>query len=147
MLFDYLGRQCRATPDLASEKLTWSAELKTTRCADPDQFKWDALRLGYHVQKAMQRMAMRANGGKPKEHFIIAAETAKPWPISVLLVEEESLDLGERQMRLWTERLLACEASGIWPPYVQTVVPFKIGEGHTQLEWDGDEDAGDEATP
>lgn len=146
ILFDHLGRACRSTPDLASRSWSWFADLKTTRCADPDRFRWDALRMHYHVQVAMQRLAIRAKGGNPKEAFIIAVESAKPWPVSVMLVDEDSLIAGEKQMHLWLERLIGCEAAGFWPGYVQSVVPLNIVERHEELQWDED-DAGDEATP
>jgi hypothetical protein len=142
LLFDYLGRQCRATPDLCADNRAWFAELKTTRNADPDKFAWDARKLGYHVQVAMQRLAIRANGGKPKRAIIIAAESAPPWPVTVFELDEETLLAGEKQLRLWVERILGCEASGFWPGYVQSVVPLRMAEAPLELVY-----AGDEATP
>lgn len=133
LYFDYLGRACRATPDLRARRSGWFAELKTTRCADPERFRWDALRLSYHVQVAMQLEAIRANGGKPKAAFIIAVESAPPWPVTVMRVTEDSLERGARQLRLWMERLLACEASGAWPGYCQSVVDLQIGEKDIEL--------------
>lgn len=145
LLFDYCGRQCRATPDLCADNRAWFAELKTTRNADPDKFAWDARKLGYHVQVAMQRLAVRANGGKPKRAIIIAAESAPPWPVTVFEVDEDTLVAGEKQLRLWVERILGCEASGFWPGYVQTVVPLKMAEAPLELTYAGDDGA--EASP
>jgi hypothetical protein len=149
IIFDHLGRRCRATPDFAARSYAWFAELKTTRCADPDRFRYDARRFAYHVQVAMQRLAIRATEGKnkAKKAFIIAVETAPPWPVSVMEVEEDSLLAGEKQMHLWLERLLGCEAAGHWPGYVQSVVPLRIVDPEFEPEWDDEDDAADEATP
>jgi len=146
IFFNHLGRDCRATPDIAARSWSWFADLKTTRCADPDRFRFDARKLHYHVQIAMQRLALRSLGGKPKEAFIIAVESAAPWPVTVMEVDEDSMLAGEKQMHLWLERLIGCEAAGEWPGYVQTVVPLNIVERHEELEWDED-DAGAEANP
>ncbi len=146
LLFDHLGRACRSTPDFASRSGSWYAELKTTKNASPDWFQFEAERMGYHVQMAMERLALRAHGKNPKHAYLIAVDNCKPWNVCVLDVEEDSLAYGEKQLHLWLERIVAWEAAGQWPGYVQAVTPFKIGRPHVELDWDED-DAGDEATP
>ena len=150
IIFDYLGRICRATPDLRAgpKAHSWVAELKTTKCAKPELFRRDAERLGYHVQLAMQSEAIRqATGAAPKDHYIIAIDNrpSPPWPIVVNRVDEDSIERGHRQFRLWMEQLLVCEASGYWPGYAEDVVPLKIGEAPLGLTYA--DDAADEATP
>ena len=39
-------------------------------------------------------------------------------------VEPEALEEGEKLLTLWAERLKNCEASGVFPPYVDCTVPL-----------------------
>jgi hypothetical protein len=146
MLFDYLGRECRSTPDLAAANGSWVADLKTTRCSKPSLFVHDARRLSYHVQLAMQGEAIRAKrGAYPEEHIIIAVESSGKFLTTVMRVDEESLLEGRKLMRLWMEQLLACEASGSWPGYAESIVLLSIAAPPLELTY-AEEPPADEAT-
>jgi hypothetical protein len=43
-----------------------------------------------------------------------------------LRLSATTLDIGERCVRLWFERLKECEAANVWPPYVQSIVDWNI---------------------
>jgi hypothetical protein len=124
--WEYLGRQCRITPDLRCS--TELSELKTSKCADPERFRWDALRYGYHVQLAFYRMGCATLGLADQDAAatIICVESARPHPVTVLRLTPNALDVGERLVRLHFERLLQCEAASEWPPYSQSVVPLDV---------------------
>jgi hypothetical protein len=135
----WLGRHCAGTPDVFSlEHLT---ELKTGRTAHPDRFMSSARWYGYHAQLAWYRRALIESGyGTPASYWIVAVESAPPYPVTVFRLTDNALDLGERMCRAWLERLLVCEESDSWPAYTDAVVPFDVveDEGFT-LKIDGED--------
>ena len=44
---------------------------------------------------------------------------------------DRALEVGEKLLMLWAERLKNCEASGMWPPYVSCVVPLDVPDEET----------------
>lgn len=135
----WLGRHCAGTPDVFS--LDHLVELKTGRTAHPDRFMSSAKFYGYHAQLAWYRRALIESGfGTPASYWIVAVESAPPYPVTVFRMTDNALDLGERMCRAWLERLLVCEASDAWPAYTEAAVPFDIveEEGFT-LKIDGED--------
>jgi hypothetical protein len=137
--WSWLGRHCAGTPDVFSlEHLT---ELKTGRTSQPERFMSSAKFYGYHAQLAWYRRGLIECGfGTPASYWIVAVESAPPFPVTVFRMTDNALDLGERMCRAWLERLLVCESSDAWPAYTEAPVPFDIAEdeGFT-LVVDGEE--------
>jgi len=135
--WDYVGRKCRGTPDCFTSKRI--VDLKTARNAHPDKFRRDAIWYGYHAQLAWYLNGIESTLGKrPEEAFIVAVESAAPYPITIHQLTPRALDMGERMCRLWMERLLVCEASGSWPGYCEAVVPFDVIDDSFELQIDGE---------
>lgn len=130
--FRHMGMDCRATPDVrGADFLT---ELKTSASADPERFKWHALRMHYHAQLRWQEYAVAASGGKRVEHhMIVCVESTEPYPVTVFFVEPRALEAGEKLLALWMERLKGCEASGQYPGYSQSAVPLDVPEDDEEL--------------
>jgi len=128
MLFRWMGMDCRATPDVNSpDHLT---ELKTSASAEPVKFTYQALRMAYHAQMRMQQI-----GCKDKRPcFIVCVESAEPFPVTVFEIEKRTLEIGEKLLVLWAERLKACEAADVYPPYCQSVFPL-IAPEDMELEY------------
>lgn len=116
MLWSWMGRPCRGTPDvLAPEFVT---ELKTTRCAEPKWFQREADRRSYHTQLAWyEHGAMTVHGGLFRRLWIVAVESAPPYAVTCHEMEEERWQDAKKCIRLWFERLLQCEAANHWPAY------------------------------
>lgn len=126
------GRACQATPDaFCSQRVV---EFKTARSAEPGWFNRDGKRRHYHAQLAWYLDAVAYSGlGTPAEAFIIAVESKRPHPVTVMPLTDRAIDLGRRACRLWLERLIACEAFDRWPGYCESPVPFDV----TDDEGDG----------
>lgn len=137
--WSFNGRHCEGTPDVFAR--SYVTELKTTRCSDPGKFRWDAKRMGYHAQLAWYRAGLIECGlASPQAAYIVAVETAPPYPVTCFELSEQALDLGERTWRLWFERLMACEESDEWPAYVQSVVPLDFDdEGEFSIRIGGED--------
>lgn len=133
LLWEWLGRKCRGTPDVRAEK--WITELKTTRCSKPDWFQREADRRGYHNQLAWyEHGAMLVHGGLFRALWIVAVESSPPYAVTCHEMEEPRWQQAKKNIRLWMERLLACEAAGHWPSY--TEVSLKWGLEDRQ-PWQG----------
>lgn len=137
LLWDWMGRPCRGTPDVrAPEFIT---ELKTTRCAEPRWFQREADKRGYHHQLAWyEHGTMLVHGGLFRELWVVAVESAPPYAVTCHKVTEPRWQDAKKQIRLWFERLLQCEAAGTWPAY--TDAPLEWGPNE---EWKGREPVAD----
>lgn len=138
--WDYCGRACAGRIDVVGEDFL--TELKTTTNASPAWFRFHALRMAYNAQVAWYREGMRANrrpvGGGG---YIVAVEVRDPFAVTVFRMTEAALEQGEKTVRLWFERFLACEQSGEWPEYAQDIVDLDVLERDLELEFEGDEAA------
>lgn len=122
LLFRWMGLDCRATPDIRGTDFV--TELKTSSSSDPQRFIWHARRMAYHAQLRFQEYACEANRMKVRDHWIVCVESEPPHPVTVFHLEPDARDEAEKLLSLWGERMKACESSGQFPPYVQSVVPL-----------------------
>lgn len=137
LLFDYMGLQCRTTPDTRGDGFL--TELKTTADGSPEKFRWHALRMAYHSQMWMQGIGCAAKGFDIKRFMIVCVESNPPHPVTVYEWTPEALDMGNRMLVLWTERLRNSIASNVYPPYSTAIVPLGIPEEMPDLVY-GDEE-------
>jgi hypothetical protein len=127
------GRSWRSTPDARGFRFV--GELKTTRCADPEVFWRDALRMGYHVQAATYVRAINAHTGiKPREAFLFAVESVPPYVVTPFEFTQRSLEHGDRLLCEWHERFLQCEAKNEWPGYVTSVAELDVYDPAAESE-------------
>lgn len=138
--WEMAGRACAGTPDVVHLRTGGKVlvELKTSVSAAPDLFKWQAKRMAYHAQLAWYAHALESTlvyaPGPVTEQYIVAVESAPPYPVTVIRVTDALRKKGERQWRAWFEQLLVCERSGHFPGYVDADVDWD--DEDTELEWD-----------
>lgn len=123
--FRWMGLDCRSTPDVKGDGFL--TELKTSASSEPVKFTYHALRMAYHAQMRMQQIAC----GDKRPCFIVCVESDAPYPVTVLEIDPKTLELGERLLVTWAERLKNCELSGHFPPYCQDVFPLIAPEDVT----------------
>ncbi len=117
------GRAVRCTPDARSQHRL--VELKTTRCAEPKRFARDAMFRGYHAQVALYADGIIEAGlGTATERYIFAVENAEPFNVSVIIVDDHTLDEGRRMIRLCAELAQNWERCGVYPGYPEVPVQF-----------------------
>jgi hypothetical protein len=135
------GRKRRSTPDARTK--SHLVDLKTTRDASPEKFHWDAIRMGYHVQLADYANAMEWDGGsQPKDVYIVAVESKEPFLCTVHRLTSGSLERGSKLSAEWLDKLIECEATGVWPGYADQILDFDVPPDPVDLVWD-DEDGND----
>jgi hypothetical protein len=132
------GWPCRATPDIRSPD--YLVELKSSSTTEPEQFQRHGCRMLYHAQLAFYLQACAAAAIPVKRDcYVIAVEAAPPHPVVVHQLTERAIDMGERAIRMWVERLRSCIAQDFYPGYVQSVIPWDIEE-ELELEYADDDD-------
>lgn len=135
------GWPCRATPDVRHPD--YIVELKSSATTEPEQFQRLAGKMHYHAQLAFYLQACAAAGIPVKRDcYIIAVEATAPHPVVVHRLTEKAIEMGERAIRTWVERLRGCIAADFYPGYVQSIVPWDIDED-LELEF-GDDASTDE---
>lgn len=111
------GRRCKARIDWLGDGA--SVELKTARDVDPRGFANAFVRYGYHVQVAHYRAGLEACGLSGRGTKVIAAQNQPPWDVVVYDVPEDVVIIGEEAAEAAIDRIVACEAAGLWPGVAQ----------------------------
>ncbi len=146
--WSFMGRACQSHIDVIGAKSL--AELKSTGDAQPDRFAFHAKRMWYLAQLAYYDLAVRTTGiCVPEEYNIVAVESSPPFAVTTFKLTERALDMGQRTIRLWFERLLVCESANAWPAYCESVVPLDVPEEEDDLIYTGSgevAEANDEAS-
>lgn len=125
--WEWLGRRCSSRPDARSSDGRIVTDFKTTQCAEPQKFQRDATFRAYNAQLAFYAIAVKhLTGTEPTELYAVAVESKRPYPVTVLRLDDSARLQGEKLCRLWMERLLACEASNHWPAYTDAIVAFSV---------------------
>lgn len=121
------GVDCRARFDwLRDDGLI--VDLKTTRCAKPEEFLKLAYQHRYHVQAAFYMEAYRQiTGQEPVGFAFVAVEKEPPYLTCTYVSQPDFIQLGRieylKNLTLYAE----CKAKNEWPGYPDlSVVPLKL---------------------
>lgn len=114
---------------------SYIVDMKVTSSSDPEELSRHAFRMQWHAQGVWYARGAVAAGIVPDlpTFYLLAVEAQPPHCVTVLRLSERSRLAGEKLLTLWTERHKACEATGEWPGYTQS-----IGELDPP-DWMGDE--------
>lgn len=122
-------------------------DLKGTHSAHPDIWTRTAFRMAYHCQLVWYRRGAIANGiDCSRGLFVLGYEMTPPYAVVPLELTEGLIDLGERTVTLWLERLKVLRESipeprtaQDWPAYVQSPMPWEPPAWMQDDEEDGDD--------
>lgn len=114
---------------------THVADLKITQSSEPTKVMWQALRMGWFAQLPWYLDGVLASGGTPEAAYIVAVEPKAPYAVSVMRFTDRALEQGRRTYRGWLERLLVCEATDEWPPYVQSIADLDVPENDVAIDF------------
>ena len=130
--FSLMGLPFRSTPDVRGVS-HWT-EIKTCQSSAPGRFAWQAFKMGYHAQMWLHGFGCRQVYGKGYDTgYVVAVESTKPYPVVVYKLKPNALELGEKMVRLWTETLKGCIASGQFPGYAQSVMDLDVPEQEIEI--------------
>ena len=115
------GIYCKARPDFVHalpDGRDILLDLKTTADESPAGFARIAANLGYYRQDAHYRAGWQAATGREVAAFLFAAVSAAPPVLAVpYLLDDEALELGERERRRLLARYADSLRTDAWPAY------------------------------
>lgn len=111
------GMKCRIRIDALSQRAGVIMDVKSTRCAHPEEFKNSIVNFGYDVQAAMYREGAAAAGWDIRDTLITAYEKEKPYLASVLEITDEIITIGRMKFRAALELWAECKRTNHWPGY------------------------------
>ncbi len=102
-------------------------DLKTTTSVEPEALQRQCLKMLYPQQMAFYRRGARANGMPvTRGLFLDCVEVKPPYDFVSLKMSDGMIDLAERSVSLWLERLHVFKESNEWPGFAQSPVPFEV---------------------
>lgn len=120
------GALIKCRPDWLTEG-GWLVDLKTTDDASPSGFGRSAANFRYDVQAAWYSDVLEQLYGKAPEHFIfIAVEKSAPYAIGVYYITPEQIATARDKMQRDLARIVACQASGVWPDYGEEPMALRL---------------------
>jgi hypothetical protein len=100
-------------------------DLKTTVSTEPGEWSRHARKMLYPEQLAAYRFAARAHGLRVDECYVTGVEVKPPYAVTVLRLTPHDLEMADRRLYSWCERIRQCEAADFWPGYSQSVVDIE----------------------
>lgn len=125
--WEFGGQKCAGTPDAVRDFADYRrvTELKATWCAKPERLKRHARFMHWHAQVSWYGDGLDRTMNYPPlpctDHYVVAVESRKPYPVTVLHVSPQLVAKGAGLWRTWWEKLENCEQSNHWPGYVEGV--------------------------
>lgn len=102
-------------------------DLKTATTTNPENLQRQAFKMFYHCQLAFYRRGARANGlDVSRGLFLLCVETKGPFEVVDLELSEGLIDLADRTVSLWIEKLRIYRDANQWPGYAQSSVVWDV---------------------
>jgi exodeoxyribonuclease VIII len=114
------GLACKGRIDRITQfgGYSWIVDLKTSKDAAENSFKWDASRYGYHRASAWYRRGLAVvKPGPLRRACYVVVEKEPPFAVAVHEADERALEQGDREMTAWLDQYAECLESGEWPGY------------------------------
>ena len=128
------GEACRCRPDKLREDGI-IVDYKTTENADPRRFAKSCGNYGYHVQEAMYRDGLEANGVNVQAFVFVAQEKTPPYAVGVYQLEPRDVMLGRGLYQDALLNLAQCKIEKKWPAYSDRVETITLpGWAYKQQE-------------
>lgn len=115
-------------------------DLKRTISGDANALMWHARKRLWHAQMAAYVDGLQAMGHDIRHALLGCAEGSAPHDVTVIVLDESTLNEGRKCISIWTETLKQCEATGHWPGRHQSAVRWEWQEWGGMDEEEGDDD-------
>lgn len=126
---DVLGVKCKGKLDAFISKRGFLIDFKTTQDASYFGFRRAVEKFDYAAQAAHYRNGLRAAGYDVNAVIFIAQETSAPYGTAVYVLSQESINAASILVSDWLQKWSACEVTGHWPGYSETIQDMDLSEG------------------
>jgi len=127
--------------DIIQPSARMLGDLKTTKTVEPARLMRQAFSMLYHCQLAFYRRGARANGIDTQGAFLLCVETGGPHEVVDLELTPELLELGDKTVALWIEKLRRYRDAGQWPGYAQSPIAWDVPEYMRADDYEDDEES------
>lgn len=115
----------------AKSRLDWLApthavDVKFTKDASPNGFPREFVRYDMAGQSGFYSDAVKHKTGEDLPYFIIAAESVKPFAVTVFRVPPDVVDLGRATYRRLLRQLEWCKEKNEWPAFSESEVLLQL---------------------
>jgi hypothetical protein len=114
--------------DIVNTDLGCVADLKMTSDARPRFFGRKIDDFNLHRQGAMYRRLARACGFDVEYHVFIVVEDSAPHGVAVYRLDDEALELGDRELESLLDRYKEAVTTDIWPGYSDEIQDISLPE-------------------
>lgn len=113
------GVECKVRPDIIKtiNGKRIIVDLKSCRSASLDDFRKDAINMGYDLQAAMYREGVKAETGEECDFVFVAVEKEPPYMINIIQCDELLLKRGGDLYREYLGMYKECSETGNWYGY------------------------------
>lgn len=113
---EYTGVMRRARFDYLAPRVC--GDYKTAESADPWAFARKAVDYGYDIQAAWYLDLLEDLGVDVEAFAFVVQQKTPPYLVSVVELDEDSIEHGRRRYMRALEIFRSCTESGYWPPFV-----------------------------
>lgn len=117
---------CKLRADKLCPALNVVVDVKTAEDASPDAFARSIETYGYARQAAHYLRGLAALGEAYESFVFVVIEKSPPHAVGVYRLDDESLELGDGQMRRALDTYAQCERSGVWPAYGDAIQDIRL---------------------
>jgi len=108
----------KALIDVVPDGVDVLIDLKTTRDANPHEFEKQIFKLFYHVQAAWYLDVWHGATGENREQFaFLVVSSSEPYCAGCYVLDQESIQLGREQAKIWLDRFHQCKETNNWPGF------------------------------
>jgi hypothetical protein len=138
------GVLCRIRPDRISLDRTLITDYKTCgSTAEPDTWgRTQMVRMGFYTSGAFYRRVVKKLCGVTPAYVFLVQEQAAPYLCSLVGMNSDAEDLGDRKVSRGMSTWRACMTSGNWPAYPARVVYPELPAWEFTREEEGEVRAG-----
>ncbi len=102
-------------------------DLKTTVCADREDFERSIVKYGYDVQAYMQMEGIeRVTGVRPQNFVFICVEKTPPYAVAFYVADKDMIECGRFRYNNLLSKFSECHHSGKWPGYGAMIQPVSV---------------------
>jgi hypothetical protein len=101
-------------------------DYKTAHSANPEEWRRNAARFGYHLQHAWYVDLARDLGLQVRGLVFVVQAKTPPYPVTCVELVPAAVEVGRQKAQLALQMFRDCTEAGVWPDYADQIVPVDL---------------------